>query len=200
MTDPFLAHDHSERSAFITLTSVIDEIGQLGLIAYILYRQGRRFLDIGLNFRPWDLAIAVPIYAVGFAARRLLQDFAARLLKQPTDHAGLWTMLCYGFSYDWHVSHAYFFTTLFLGVLNPFTEELIVRAYLMTEIRALTGSVPLAVVASTLFQTSYHFYEGILPPIGHLAMFFVFSLFFAKTKRIMPVIFAHMFADILPIA
>ncbi len=43
---------------------------------------------------------------------------------------------------------------------NPFFEELIVRAYLMTEIGELTGSWLLAVLVSSLVQASYHLYYG----------------------------------------
>jgi len=46
------------------------------------------------------------------------------------------------------------------SLLNPFFEELIVRAYLMTEIMDLTGSAMLAIATSVLLQASYHLYYG----------------------------------------
>src|SRR5438045_123443 len=42
---------------------------------------------------------------------------------------------------------------LILVLINPFFEELIVRAYLMTEVKFLTGSATLSIAASVGLQT-----------------------------------------------
>ena len=83
-----------------------------------------------------------------------------------------------------------------LALINPFAEELIVRAYLMTEVIALTGKPTLAIALSVLFQTTYHLYQGILQPIGYFGLFFVYALYYARSKRIFPVLLAHMFDDV----
>ena len=90
-----------------------------------------------------------------------------------------------------------FATTIRFQFVNPIFEELIVRAYFMTEIKALTGSTSKAILASTLLQTSYHFYQGAPAAFGHGATFLIFSIFYARTNRIMPIILAHLYTDVI---
>jgi membrane protease YdiL (CAAX protease family) len=80
--------------------------------------------------------------------------------------------------------------------LNPFYEELIVRAYVITELKQLTNSVWKPIILSTLLQTSYHFYQGIPMALGEGAGFLVFSIYYSKTNRIAPIILAHLYIDV----
>jgi membrane protease YdiL (CAAX protease family) len=82
-------------------------------------------------------------------------------------------------------------------LINPFFEELIARAYVITEVRFLTGSSFLAVLASVVLQSSYHLYQGVVPALLSMALFGVFSLYYIRAKKIMPVILAHMLFDFL---
>ena len=82
-------------------------------------------------------------------------------------------------------------------LLNPFFEELIVRAYTMSEVMDLGGSRLLAILISVSLQMSYHFYQGVLRSIAIAATFTVFSIYFAKTRRIAPIILAHFCFDAL---
>ena len=81
------------------------------------------------------------------------------------------------------------------SLLNPFFEELIVRAYLMTEIAGLTGSYALAVAVSIAVQLSYHLYYGWAGVAALFFQFLIFSLYYARWKRALPVIIAHGFFD-----
>ena len=76
-------------------------------------------------------------------------------------------------------------------LLNPFFEELIVRAYLTTEIIELTGSSLLSVLGSVVVQTSYHLYYGWLGAISLSFLFLAFALYFARTRKALPLIVAH---------
>jgi membrane protease YdiL (CAAX protease family) len=101
-----------------------------------------------------------------------------------------------------HVGHmvfggGVFVVTFMFQFLNPFFEELLARAYVMTEIKFLTNNLPLAVIASTALQTSYHFYQGVPSAMGIGANFLLWSIFYAKTGRIVPLILAHMYEDVL---
>lgn len=80
--------------------------------------------------------------------------------------------------------------------INPRYEELIVRAYPMTEIRQLTNSVSKAVILSALLQMSCHFYQSAPMAFGKGASFLVFSIYYAKTNRITPIILAHLYMDV----
>jgi membrane protease YdiL (CAAX protease family) len=81
-------------------------------------------------------------------------------------------------------------------LLNPFFEELIVRAYLMTEVRELTGSSLAAIVVSVALQTSYHFVWGWRVVITNFFIFLVFAIWYAATRRATPVILAHGIFDL----
>jgi membrane protease YdiL (CAAX protease family) len=86
------------------------------------------------------------------------------------------------------------------ALLNPFYEELLVRAFLISEVEAIYRSTALAVFASVALQTSYHFYQGLPAALSHIPPFLLFSLYFVRTRRILPVILAHMFMDISALA
>ena len=89
--------------------------------------------------------------------------------------------------------------SLLFAVVNPFFEELIVRAFLISEATLLTGSSGLAVILSVLLQTSYHLYQGIPNAVGDGLVFLVFSVYYAKTRRLWPVIFAHLWLDLFAV-
>jgi membrane protease YdiL (CAAX protease family) len=80
--------------------------------------------------------------------------------------------------------------------LNPFFEELIVRAYLMSELTELTGSRLLAVAISVLIQSSYHLYYGWEGAIALSFQFLVFAIYYARTRKAVPLIIAHGFFDV----
>jgi len=79
--------------------------------------------------------------------------------------------------------------------LNPFFEELIVRGYLMTEIVELGGKGALAIVLSVAVQMSYHLYQGLANCIALATIFAVFSIYFLRSRRIAPVVLAHLCID-----
>ena len=80
-------------------------------------------------------------------------------------------------------------------VLNAFFEEVIVRGYFMTELIELRKSVVLAAVISLAVQTSYHLYYGVYGAAMVGCGLSVFAIYYAKSRRLMPVILAHMLWD-----
>ena len=81
-------------------------------------------------------------------------------------------------------------------LLVGFYEELIVRAYVMSEIISLTNQPWLAILISVAVQTSYHFYQGVPLALSHVMLFTAFALFYAKTRLILPVALAHSLVDL----
>lgn len=81
-------------------------------------------------------------------------------------------------------------------LLNPFFEELLVRGYLMTELMELRHSVALAVIVSLVVQTSYHLYYGVYGALTVGSGLSVFAFYYAKSRRLTPVIFAHLMWDL----
>lgn len=70
------------------------------------------------------------------------------------------------------------------------------RAYLMTEVVELTGSTRLAVLLSVGVQTAYHLYYGWWTALALGIQFLVFSLYFSRWRRALPLVIAHGFYDI----
>lgn len=175
------------------LNGVVHEISALALLWYVLLRRSRSFADIGFNRRWSDLGWSLILWFGGGIAS-----------------GGIYRLIYYSGltpvaerEVTEHVTHFLFGGGVFIGTLafqciNPFFEELIVRAYVTTEVRELTNSVWKAVVFSTVLQTSYHLYQGIPMTIAIGAEFFLWSLFYAKTNRITPIILAHLYADVGP--
>ena len=177
-------------SNFRWAIGILHEITALILLGYVLSRRRLRFKDLGLD---WSLRcvgaslkvffVSYVIYGFGAAAVRGLQHaIQGSAAMGPTlkDFFG-------------HPSIA----VLPFFLLNPFFEELIVRAYLMTEITGLTGSSALAVFVSVLVQFSYHLYYGWVGALSLCFPFVVFAIFYAHSRRALPVILAHEFFDIL---
>jgi membrane protease YdiL (CAAX protease family) len=177
--------------------NLLQEVLGLLLLAYVLSRRNLSFKDIGLRWsfqekgkRLLDPAAALFLVCVSYAAYGYAYSALHPVIGDaPGYAAGLHS---YGMLFPSH-----YYVIIPLTLLNPFFEELIVRAYLMTEVRQLTGSWVPAVLISVIFQTSYHLYQGWLLALSLATQFLVFSVFFARTQRIAPVIVAHGFFDIL---
>jgi membrane protease YdiL (CAAX protease family) len=174
-----------------TVSGILMELGGLALLRYVLFRQGRSFASLGLGFSWTDIPRAVLVIILAYVAFVIwwiaisqTYRFTGRALNS-TSH-----------NVDFLSSMLSVWGVLFV-ILNPFFEELIARAYVISEIQFLTGSSALAVLFSVLLQSSYHLYQGLVPALLTTSLFAVFSLYYVKTKRIMPVILAHMFFDFL---
>ena len=172
------------------------ELVALVCLYLVLSHQKKRFQDIGLSLaiRLTDLGHSFALFFGALFASALLgvvlklvYVFLGRVSRPQLDRAAL-------------------FGTV-LGVLpvlyvllNPFYEELLVRAFLISETEAIYRSTALAVFMSVALQTSYHFYQGLPGALSHVPAFLLFSLYFVRTRRILPVILAHMFMDVSALA
>ena len=173
------------------LHSLFNESISLVLLFYVLSRRGKSLSSLGLP-REWkDIARSIALLFGGWLA--VYAVYAVLYLS------GLVAL-------DHNASNMRVADTLFGGgvfpvtflflFLNPFFEELIVRAYLMTEIRQLTNSASKAIILSTVLQTSYHLYQGVPLALSNGALFLVFSIYYTKTNRIVPIILAHLYCDV----
>jgi membrane protease YdiL (CAAX protease family) len=166
------------------LGTVASRLPPIAVLAFVLTRRGRTLRDIGLTFRWTDLPLAALVLAASWPAPVAVAVRTVLGLK----------VSAYG-------AAAYGFHGLRLEVLAPLSllailasaaaEELIVRAYLMTEVIDLTGSALLAVGLSVFLQDVYHLYQGVFAVIQHAMPFLVYSLFYWKTRRATPIVLAH---------
>jgi membrane protease YdiL (CAAX protease family) len=167
----------------------VQEATALLLLGYVLSRRGRSFADLGLRWSLRDVAVGLLVAGVSYVAYGL-----GHTLVQAVHH------LVYGF-YSTGPTAKDFFAhpsvwALPFSLLNPFFEELIVRAYLMTEVIELTGSSVLAIALSVGVQFSYHLYYGWVGAISLSFLFLVSALYYVRSRRALPVIVAHEFFDV----
>jgi membrane protease YdiL (CAAX protease family) len=163
---------------------LVQKVVCLLVLGYVLSRRRLRFRDLGLRWSWRDIGAGLLVtiasyisYCVGYT---LVHAIHSSIYHSATPNPG---------------AHQFFPHTSLAAVpfflLNPFFEELIVRAYLMTEVQALTGSWTLAVALSVAIQFSYHLYYGWVGALGLSFQFLVFAIYYARTRRATPIIFAH---------
>ena len=162
-------------TAFSSLQLILNSILSISLLVYVLHRQGRSLRMIGLTARVSDIPLALLVtFFFWLIESAIYATIANDPISEPTTYAMELGFLAW------------------LAVVpSAATEELIVRAFLMTEVAALTGSMGVAVFASVGFQTLYHLYQGTPAALMNAGAFFVSSVFYASTRRITPVILAH---------
>lgn len=166
------------------------ETAALALLAYILYRQQRTWRDLTETPHWKDLLRAVGLlllagtfYAVVYY---IVQNVSFILTGGWLYPKSLKSLLAVPIS----------ILSISFMILNPFFEELIVRAYLITEVRELGGSAAAAVIVSTVLQVSYHLYQGWLNASLVGTTFLIFSIYYVRTRRIAPIVLVHMLFDV----
>ena len=81
-----------------------------------------------------------------------------------------------------------------VSILNAVFEEFLWLAYGVTALAKRIG-VRRACIASVVLRTGIHVYEGPLAVLGVLPIGIVFTAYYARTKRVWPVIVAHALQD-----
>jgi membrane protease YdiL (CAAX protease family) len=168
----------------------LQEIASLLLLGYVLSRRKLGLKNLGLRWSLRDLTIGAGI-AVGSYCAYIVGTLIVHVIHNAifgTTHGTTTLPVVFG--------HAGVFAVPFV-LLNPFFEELIVRAYLMTEVRALTGSATLAIALSVALQTAYHLYYGWQGALSLAFMFLVFAVYYSRTRKAIPIIVAHGAFDLL---
>lgn len=166
---------------------LVQEVSTLLLLGYVLSRRGLGFSSIGLRWSPMDVGAGPLLTIVSYVAYRFGYSFI-RTFQYAMSGGGSTARDVFG--------HPPVVMGIAFCLLNPFFEELVVRAYLMTEITELTGSPVWAVILSVVVQFSYHLYYGWVGAISLSFQFLVFALYYAYWRRALPVVLAHGFFDV----
>jgi len=175
-------------NARVLLTG-IHELGALLVVWYVLRQSGRTFQSLGIHATLRTFFVGLVLAAVS----RLAFYLAAAVIQ-----VGHW--LCFGI-YATFPNRAALYTGGSLAVmipfftLNPFFEETIVRGYLMTELSELSGSMAVATLTSVAIQGAYHLYLGWFAATCLSASFLVLAVYYARTRKLFPVLIAHAIAD-----
>jgi membrane protease YdiL (CAAX protease family) len=176
---------------FRLVGALIAQVTSLLVLWYVMCRQRRSWNEIGWNPEIRDiprglgllvisnLAMYVLFIPIQYAYRAYAGHF---LVPKPLN-----SILGFGIS---SLSIAFV-------CLNPFFEELIVRAYTISEVINLGASRTVAVIVSVVVQMSYHLYQGFVSAVALMFVFTIFSIYYVRTRRIGPVIFAHLCLDVL---
>lgn len=172
-------------------TGVMTEATSLIVLWYVLSRQARSWKDIGWSFRAKDIPVGLGLMVLAsLTATAALLPFQL-VYRAESGH----------FLQPKSIQPLFGFGISALSVtficLNPFFEELIVRAYTMSEVLSLGGRQWLAVLVSVAVQVSYHLYQGLVNTAALIFVFAVLSIYFVRTRRIGPVIVAHLAYDML---
>jgi membrane protease YdiL (CAAX protease family) len=167
----------------------------LAVLAYVLFRRGQSWQDLGFTRRWIDVPAGGLLLFAAILARRAARQSINWLALLATGHE-----LAASGPHP-HIAGVTVITLESLyAVVDPIHEEVIVRAFTMTEVEALTGSGALAIAASVGLQTAYHLYQGVPGALVNGACFLLFACFFARFGRIVPVILAHMSLDLIYVA
>jgi hypothetical protein len=176
-------------SEFRWARGFVQEIPCLFLLWYVLSRRRQNFRDIGLRWSVRDVFLGLGLSVVSYLAY-LVGGFIVYSV-----HHVFFSPASSGVSAADMSSHSSSLAIPF-ALVNPFFEELIVRAFLMTEVKALTGSSLLACISSVALQWSYHLYYGWDGSLSLAFTFLAFSIYFARTQRATPIVVAHGVLDL----
>ena len=168
---------------------LIQEIPCLLLLAYVLSRRRRSVRDLGLRWSVRDVAVGLGLTIVSYLAYAI-GSFLVYLV-----HHAFFPPGTSGISAADVTSHLSALTIPFT-LINPFFEELIVRAFLMSEVKDLTGSWTLAAALSVALQWSYHLYYGWDGAFSVAFIFLAFSIYYAQTRKATPLVVAHGMLDL----
>ena len=172
--------------------SSLHELVALGVLGYVLFRQGRGFAGIGKRWKFTDIPLSLVLLAAAYGAYAVWILGVERRFITASQHAVQQAEL----SRQFFASRVTISLVLFM-VINGFFEELIVRAFVITELRHLTGSAAIAIATSVAIQFSYHLYQGVPAAVSYIPVFLIFSIYYQRTNRIFPVALAHVVMDFI---
>jgi membrane protease YdiL (CAAX protease family) len=184
---PYLS---KQMSGLGSLALAVHEGTALLLVGYVLSRRGRRLRDLGLHWSLKDVGLGLVV-----ATTSLVSYWLGAYGIQGLHHV-IYGTQAMGYPARAFFGHPSLVAALPSVLLNPFFEELIVRAYLMTEVLELTGSATLAVALSVGIQAVYHLYYGWWFAVVMAFQFLIFALYYARWRRALPIVVAHGLFDL----
>ena len=157
------------------------------LLALYLLRLTDDRTGIGFDLRrPWsDLGRGLLI-AAGIGIPGLALYFGARAAGlntnvQPANLAENW----------WTIP-----VLVGLAVMNGVLEEVVIVGFWFTRMRQAGWTVAAVLIGSAVIRGTYHLYQGFGGFVGNLAMGLVFGWIYLRTKRVGPLVAAHIVLDL----
>jgi membrane protease YdiL (CAAX protease family) len=166
-------------------------------VLYLIWRSGEPWSAFGLSRPKWmsDVPLAVLLWVIEYLIYyRLWGGISPFIFSQDflSSSAG------YFFARPKSVSA---YLLLSVGSLaTGFSEELVMRGYLIPRFERLLRSTWASLVVTSLLFASYHVYQGIGSAIDHLFSGLLYGGFFCLFRRLWPVVFAHALFNIVIVA
>jgi membrane protease YdiL (CAAX protease family) len=202
---------------------LVPTVGFLTIVSFHrLWRQGGEGQLIVSDWELWSVVVevlALSLPAAAFLRRRGWRwaDMSQPVvLRDVLRGAGLWlyaTLIYYGVqiglraispggageAFAAQVSGSFSWApVLAAAVLDPIAEELLWLGYIVTALRH--RGVWFAAAVSIGLRTMVHAYQGPLALVGVLPIGIVLTRYYLRTRRLGPVMVAHMIQDVLAFA
>lgn len=171
--------------------NIIFQLGLLALLDGILRRQQRSWRDLGLGFSWLDVLHGLGLWIGSYLLSSLVYTIAWYLSLAITGQP----LVLRPSNLEW-LHDGPFVMLLIYMLTTPFFEELIVRAYAMTELSDMKLPSGLIVLLSVLVQTGYHIYQGVPSMLLLSSTFLLFALYYATARRALPIVIAHLCLDL----
>jgi membrane protease YdiL (CAAX protease family) len=164
---------------------IIFEIVALALIVYFLKLRGWKKEDFNLEFTLkliWTgLLIMFVKNIISNGSYKVFEYFNV-LDKSTAEHVQ------FGLEANW-------ISILLIVIINSFYEEFILIGYLFKRLHNLHPY--LVILISLIIRESYHTYQGWMSLIVIIPIGLVFGYYYAKHRKLWPVIFAHAFTNLI---
>ena len=168
------------------LASLIEEPVLIVVVGAFLFMRGWTLSSIGLVRLRWvDFAIGLALFLGALAL--YYGSWIAGVVLAPDFMRQIKPRLVVGSDLNGVL-------TILTVIINPVFEELFVGAYLINATKR-HGWVVLGVILSIVIRTSYHLYQGPLALFGIGPGAVLFAVYFARSGRLWPLIFAHLALD-----
>ncbi len=131
----------------------------------------------------YGLGLTVAVYAINMVVWLLLSALATTTARE-LSHVEL------------VAPHLNLLTVLLVSLLNPLFEELFVCGYVISAVGARRGGWT-AINASVAIRLAYHLYQGSLAVLTIIPVGLLFGIWYARTRRLWPVVVAHTLIDLL---
>jgi len=169
-------------------------VGSL-LWAFLVLR-GWTGAQVGLSAaRPWGRKfLTTPLLALGImlacvVCGAILSVVALRVWPDPSLHNFLHNLARQLAAPDLRLT-----TVLAATLINPVFEEVFVCGYVVSSLRDRLG-VANAVTVSAGIRVAYHLYQGPFGAFVKVPAALIFAIWFARTRRLAPLILAHAIMD-----
>jgi uncharacterized protein len=178
---------------FVTtaISMILRDLALCSLVLYFVWQNGEPFRSIGWSARLWPLQIGVGVAifpAVLIGAYVVGWLFMRAGLSNP--HTTLRAALAV--HEWWQVPLA-----VLLVAVVAVVEETIFRGYLLLRFRAVTGSLWVAIVLSTVIFTAGHTYQGGAGMAAVAALGLAFMALYLSTRSLIASIVVHFLFDLV---